>query len=58
MMARNFETVFDYNDLTIIQITLVLAQQNYKKKSPEWRRIESILKKLKENQCGSDRRLH
>ena len=54
-----FETMmFDYNELTIIGITLVLAQGNYKKSSPEWRRIENILKKIKEEQCGDDRRLH
>lgn len=56
---KHFEmTTFDYNELTIIGITLALAQQNYKKKSPEWKRIEGILKKIKEEQCGNDRRLH
>ena len=36
-------TKFDYNELTIIGISLVLAQQNYKKNSSEWKRIEGIL---------------
>lgn len=51
-------TAFDYNELTIIGISLVLAQQNYQKNTSEWKRIESILEKIKEDQCGSDRRLH
>ena len=50
--------MFDYNELTIIGITLVLAQQNYDKSSREWLRIETILEKIKEEQCGDDRRLH
>ena len=57
--AHDFETMmFDYNELTIIGITLVLAQGNYDKNSSEWKRIENILKKIKEEQCGDDRRLH
>lgn len=50
--------MFDYNELTIIGIALVLAQGNYEKDSNEWRRIEGILQKIKEEQCGEDRRLH
>ena len=49
---------FDYNELTILGIALILAQQNYEKNSPEWLRMESILDKIKEKQCGTDRRLH
>ncbi len=50
--------MFDYNDLTIIGITLALAQQNYDRGTSEWLRIESILDKIKKEQCGTERRLH
>ena len=50
--------MINYNDLTIIGIALGLAQQNYKKDTPEWRRIKGILDKIKEEQCGNDRMLH
>lgn len=55
---RSDTTMFDYNELTIVGISLVLAQQNYEKSSSEWKRIESILVKIKEEQCGTDRTLH
>ena len=50
--------MFDYNELTIMGIALVLAQQHYEKDSAEWRRIEVIVQKIREEQCGENRRLH
>ncbi len=50
--------MFDYNDLTIIGITLALEQQNYEKDSKQWLRIEGILEKIRIEQGGHDRRLH
>jgi len=51
-------TQFSYSELTIIGIALALVQQSYDKNSSEWRRIEVILERIKEEQCGSDRKLH
>ena len=57
-MKHSDTTMFDYNELTIIGITLVLAQQHYEKGTSEWTRIEGLLKKIKEEQCDSSRILH
>ncbi len=43
-------TKFDYNELTIIGITLALAQRHYDKNSSEWRKLEHLLEKIKKDQ--------
>lgn len=55
---KYFDTkMFDYDDLTIIGITLALEQQNYVAGSDHWWRIERILEKIRQEQGGKERPL-
>lgn len=47
--------MFEYEELTIIGITLTLEQQNHKEGSDRWWKIERILEKIREEQGGKER---